>query len=308
MTIQRHHLVTDFKQPGKTALQVLEANNANLRRKANAQCALEKICYVALVAICAVALAISYKVIVVTSAASAILAGLILASPLLIFAPTYLAQWSRLNKARAEFGEQVYKQLKQIEPWTRKNVEAFFDEYELDKSQLNHSYRDLLPLIAQTKCFIDRAQSSFCKAEQAMLEQEQKWKKEGGVSEEDKLHIRYETARMTHDRLEDQMLPDIIRTALLLRIIEKPTDTILDVDPFSLTMTGLGKCVPRSLALRTFGHSNDGGKNDDYFHFHPELERDPLEFQAILQKVTGATGPKSLALLRRELLPGAITG
>ena len=299
MTVQLHHLVTDFKQPGKTALEVLGANNANLRRKAFAQGALEKICYVALIAICAVALAISYKVIVVTSAASAILAGLILASPLLIFAPTYLAQWSRLNRARAEFGEQVYAKLKQIEPWKREDVEAFFNEYQLDKSLLDDSYRDLLPVIAQTKCLLTRAESSFSKCEQMILDQEKKWGKD--VSEEEKLHIRYEIYRMGHDRTEDQILPDIIRAALLLRIIEKPTGTVLDVDPFSLTMTGLGKCVPRSLPLRQFGNSAPGKWNDDYFHFHPELKRDPLTMEEISDLTTAA----GLTHVRLALLPGA---
>ncbi|MBX7067469.1 MAG: hypothetical protein K1X28_09580 [Parachlamydiales bacterium] len=293
--IALNHFVTDLSKPEQTSFQVLEENITSLENKSMAYNIVEKICYVALLALVATVFAVSYNLLVLTGAAPLAMAGMILVSPILVIAPAKFAQLSKYNAHLAENESKVCLKMRQIENWGTPQIEDFMRAHHLDPARVNRDalgqvnrqdpLKALLPLIARYQVMEERIQELRRNYDEAPGKLEQGFReKEAADGHEipagEKQKIRYESQSLNWASLEAEAIPTAFNAATLLQIIENPTTTDLDVLPLSFVLPNVGVCVPRNYSERMFGKNVQPG-NDDYFVFHPDLHRPAISHQQI---------------------------
>lgn len=308
-----NHFVTDLHKTDQTPSAVLEGNIKSLERKAFACAALEKISYVALIAITATILAVSYSSVVLTGGLPLLLAGMALSTPVIACVLPKFAFWSNQFSKRAEIERQVSLQLKQIEHWKTPEITQFLlaerlvaDRISLDALRQinpNEPLCALLPMIARFKSLKAKSGEIEAMIANARVQLEVAFReKEAAIGKpidpQIKQKIRFEAQETAGRQHEQEAVPLALNAAILLDLIQNPTQQDLDAQPLSLEIPGVGNCVPKSFAERIFGR-NDNPPSDDFFFFHEALRRDPLTLQAIEQNIE----PRDLRFL---LLPNAL--
>lgn len=308
-----NHLVTDYNQPNRTPSDILKGNLSRLGWKSYAYSALQIICYVALLAIIATVFAISYNLIAMTGVMPLAMAGLFLSTPLLILAPSKLAQNARYCSLAAENESDVYWKYREIENWTTPQIEQFMTEKGLQTNRIpldalrsinpNEPLQALLPLIAGFKSVeqkVNRMRSDASVAPQGLEEIFRNQEAELGhpIEASIKQKRRFETKNTYEMLLETTTIPIAFQAAVLLQIMQNPTDVELDISP-TFELPRVGTCAPRNFAERQFG-KHFAPRNDDYFIFHPDLHREPISHQAIEDN---QMNPSALRLL---LFPSAV--
>lgn len=291
--IPLNHFVTDLSEPDKTSFDVLQGNISSLKLKSMAYSALEKICYVALLALIATVFAVSYNLLVLSGAAPLLMAGMILVSPLLVIAPAKFSQLSNYYSHMAESENRVYNQMRQIENWGTPQIEEFMRNQQLNPALANRAalaqvnreepLKALIPLIARYQVMEDRItelrrryREAPAQLEAGFREKEAQTGKEIPAAEKQK--IRFESQSLNWAYMEMEAIPLSINAATLLQLIENPSMVDLDVLPMSFIVPNVGSCLPRNYAERMFGKQVQPG-NDDYFIFHPDLHRPALSHQ-----------------------------
>lgn len=294
-----NHLITDVHRPESTCIEVIQKNISSLQWKAIAMSTLEKVCYVALLAIITVVFAASYKVLALTQITPHLLAGMILTTPFLILAPTKLAHYAYeyYNLAQLESG--VYLKLREIENWSEPEIAGFFETRRLNFGELPTSSlaqinaecptKALLPLIARFNFYDDKINTIKRNYEVAKENTEryfaQKEAESGHlIDPEIKQKIRYKSECVAWSALEERAIPFAFKAATLLQLIENPSTTDLDVTPLSNEIPGVGTCKPRSYSERAFGKICG---DDNYFVFQSNIRRPAIshaEIQSIQMK------------------------
>jgi hypothetical protein len=306
------HFITDFQKPNLTPAEVLEKRIGTLNCKSLAFSALEKISYVALIAIMGTILAISYSTVALTGGLPLVIAGMALATPLIAWGLTKFALLSHQFSKRAELERQVFLQLKQIENWRTPEINQFLLEERIVANRIPlESLRELnageplvglLPLIARFKYLQARStevetnvNNSRAELEAAFVAKEAADGKP--IDPHVKQKIRFEAQNTAWRQHEHEGVSLVPHASVLLQLIQDPTQN-LDTDPFSLDIPGIGTCVPKTFAERVFGRQVEP-RNDDYFTFHPDLHREPLTLQTIEQNLQARD-------LRFVMFPNAI--
>ncbi len=271
LQIPLNHLVTDLYRPGQTPFEVLEGKISSIKMKSMATNILEKICYVALIALIAAVFVVSYNAIVLTGTASLVMTGMILSSPLLIMAPAKLAQWSAEYAALAETEGRVLLKMRDLKV---ESVKPFFEQNGLDFNRLNQDalrqvdqsepLKALFPLIALHQSLEEGVTEIRKRGEEARQQLEAHLSQRQDIDPQDKQKLRFECRNTTSMNLELKAIPTALFAAALLQIIQNPTLTNLEIAPSALTLPGVGKCRPRSFGERLFGKQEG---NDDYFVF-----------------------------------------
>lgn len=309
-----NHFLTDLHQKDRTPLEALDRNISSLKWKAFGVSALEKICYVALIAIMATILAISYSAIVLTGTMPLVLAAMALAAPIIGVALPKLAMLSQKFSRRVEMESQVRLELKNIEQWKTDDVNGFLEEQGLNPEripldalrQLNpdEPLCALLPLIARFNYFQSRAHTLETAIEEAPGKLEEQFAEKEvelgkPIDRQIKQKIRFESRQAAFFKHEYDAMPSLLNAAVLLQIIQTPTTTDLDIDPQSLEIPGVATFAPKpSWSERAFGRTHQP-HNDDYLVFHPDLDRDRISLAEIEEHVDN---PHNLQLM---LFPNA---
>lgn len=307
-----NHFITDLRHATKTPAEVLEGKIGVLRCKALALSALEKISYVALIAIMATILAVSYSAVALTGNLPLLLAGMAIATPLIAWGLTKFALLSHQFSRRAQLESLVLLQMKEIEQWRTPEINQFLLEQGLVANRIPlESLRELnaaeplcalLPLIARFKVLKGRSDEIEAGVNSSRRDLEESFRvKEAAdgkpIDPNVKQKIRFEAQNSVWRKHEQEAVPLALNAAVLLQLAQDPTQN-LEVDPFGLDIPGVGTCVPKSFAERVFGR-HDEAPNDDYFTFHPDLNREPLALRPIEQNLQ----PRDLRFL---LFPNAI--
>lgn len=309
-----NHFITDLYSPDQTRAEVLQGNITSLERKSTIYSALEKICYVALVAIIATAVALSYNVLAVAGTYSILFTAMFLITPVFIIAPSKFAQLSNQYAHLAETESRVALKLREIEDWSSEQVTEFIrgaglqigqiDQEALRRVSPQEPLKALTPLIARyiaMKDEVEKIQREYrdsalsLEAEFARQEALRAERNEGPIETSIKQKIRYENQCEHWAKMELRAFRTAIDAATILETMRHPTQEDLDIIPFSLTVPGLGQCEPKNYAERMFAKTNvppdvvlpNGERvpntevRDTYFVFHPNLRRAPLTHQQI---------------------------
>ncbi len=288
-----NHLVTDLYHKDLKASEVLEKKIFWLNVKATLFSTLEKVCYVALVALIGTVFAVSYNLLTLTGVGPIVMAGLIITSPLFMSLASKLAHLGQVYSALAEAETRVNLKLRQIENWSLEDVKQFFTEHSLDFDRVplerlqsldeKHPEKLLLPMIARFEMLNDSLNEVLKTNRELPQKLEEGFAKQASeghkVSQADKQQLRYESQKGRWKRLESIAIPFALNAAALLHLIENPKDTKVDV-VLGKDIPGLGHCVPRSWGARMFAKESPD-YNDDYFVFQPKLKRKPLKFTQI---------------------------
>ena len=307
-----NHFITDLQHANKTPTEVLAGKIAGLKCKALALSALEKISYVALIAIMATILAVSYSAVALTGNLPLLLAGMALATPLIAWGLTKFALLAHQFSRRAQLESLVLLQMKEIEQWRTPEINQFLLEQELVANRIPlESLREinaaeplcaLLPLIARFKVLKGRSDEIEIGVHSSRRDLEESFRaKEAAdgkpIDPNVKQKLRFEAQNTVWRQHEQEAVPLALNAAVLLQLAQDPTQN-LEIDPFSLEIPGVGTSVPKSFAERVFGR-HDELPNDDYFAFHQDLHREPLALRPIEQNIQ----PRDLRLM---LFPNAI--
>ncbi|MGB7979100.1 MAG: hypothetical protein WCF19_08120 [Chlamydiales bacterium] len=291
------HFLTDLHQGGSTPSQILKKNVTSIERKAFVFNALEKICYVALLAIMAAIFAVSYTTAVLTPGLTLVMAGMALSTPLIMLSLHPIVkraqQWSRL----AHTERQVYLQLKQIERWDSSQVESFLKEQHVDLKRipLDHLRRlnpqaplcALLPLIARFNYYSGRFREIEAGVQKALPAQEAHFAKreteEGKPADpREKQKIRFESWRTARNQLELNGAPSFLYAEVMRRLLQTPSNRELDIQPEAYQIRTVGLLAPMEPAARAF-HRTYSIPNDDYLLFfdgRPSLSLSDIERNA----------------------------
>lgn len=302
-----NHLIADYySNPNKTPLEAFETNILHYEIDSIALSALEKICYVALIAIGATVFVSSFNLVALNITLWG-MAKLLLTTPILAIASQKFAEWSQCRADLADEESKVKDRFERILDWKTPDIEAFLHRQQLKISNdsLNtlqfinpeEPLKPLLPLIARFHAVIGewlKIGRRIGNLNSQLNEQEKQIKEKGespdSVTEQQML--------LNHDKLhkiiETESYPHVLMAATLLHIIENPTNRDLDVIPNSLLIPGLGECVPKSLDER-YPENPEADKPEisDYFIFC-DLQRKPLTTEDM---------PIELSQLRQMLFP-----
>lgn len=292
-----NHFITDFYKPGETdfefyqpTLEDFEAQNMVIPRfKATLLKVLEKVCYVALIAIVATAFAVSYNLLTIPALAPWMVTGLILTSPLLVIAGTTLAQLSHTYSEFAEREDKVYSKLTEIQKWGFDDIKKFFEDHKLNIEKPKEAltqihpkdpYKLLLPLIARYKAMEEEINATWKYTREAPAKLEKEFQEEKSLDPQVKRKILYENFSMLQSLQEHKIIPQAFQAATLLHIMENPALINIDIVPDSLPIPGVGKCLPISLSERIFAKQK-GPTYDAYFVFDSDPAREPITTQDI---------------------------
>jgi hypothetical protein len=309
-----NHFVTDLYQENRSPVSVLQENISRLEWKAFGLNALEKICYVALVAIMATILTISYSSVVLTGSLPLIIAGMAFSTPLIAWGLTKFALLSQQASKQIQLETGVLSELRQIENWTTPEISRFLAAQGIlteripteALKQLNAAdpLRPLLPLIARFNYFRIKSNQIETRAKNALAELEESFRQKEAethkpIAPEIKQKIRFECQDTAWRQHEQKGAILAINAMVISAILQNPTDQSLDIEPDSFNIPGVGHCVPNSFAERIFRRTQ-APINDDYFFFRPELNKPPVSLKEIEENIDS---PRNLQLL---LLPNAI--
>lgn len=278
---------------------------SSLRRKALSWSVLEKICWVAIVAITAVVLTISYSGIVLTGSLPFVVGGIGVVAIGAAFGVSKFRILSDQYSSQYEIEHGVERELNAIANWTTPQIQQFLQEERLDVNQIpldalkqkekDEPLRALLPLIARFKYYKSVAEDLGKKSREDLggkIEERIRNKEiqDGKPTPEDiKRRIRLINRQIAWERHELGAIPKALEGALLLNLMQMPT--------LELSLSDLGECRAKSFEERMFDRIYEP-RNDDYFVFHANLNRAKLSLTEIEQNME----PRAL---RIQLFPGA---
>lgn len=263
--------------------EVPEKTAASLNRKALAFSVLEKISWVAFVAIIAAVFTVSYAGIAMAGNLPLVMVGMALASPILALAASQLHLTASGYAKRAAIEESVAKELRAIADWGPPQIQNFFQENGL-RAGLPHLYPFslLLPLIARFK-FLDNLRRNLETSsreklahsiERDIAQSEVRLGKP--IEENHKRLIRLANRQIAWTQHEHEAIPRALDAAVMLHIIENPT--------LELGLTDIGQFLAKTFEERKFDQEFEP-RNDDYFRFHPSLNRRPITLAEIEQNM-----------------------
>lgn len=277
-TVQLNHYLTEV--PEKIASQ--------MKRKALALNVIEKISWVALIAILGVALGLYYTGTVLTGNVSLLVAGAIISTPFLIYGAIQLRLRSDAAASRAKSEDAVALELKKIAHWKTAQIQQFFTDQGLNLAEvpidaLKQLNRDeplcaLLPLIARFNHLKNTAESIEREAKATPLEIEEGFKKQEAATktimdETTKRNIRYEAREVAWWQHEFRAIPTALTAAIILRNIQKPTET--------LELSKIGVITPKTFSQR-MSDLNHAPIDDNYLT--PASPNYPALTHAAIQK------------------------
>ncbi len=242
---------------------------AKLKCKARIFNILEKICWVALAAIVAAVLTISYSSKVLTGTASLFVAGMALSTILFACGLSYFSTRSSQLSREAEHENGVarhLKDLKETKKWKTPEIQRFLEEQGVDLHQiplesLRRLNREeplcaLLPLIARFNYLKECAQNL------EGIAQEEAKKQYADIDDLDKRRKFQSTSRRIACEIHElKAIPKMLEAAILLPILQQPTQ--------ELSLLSIGKFAEKSLEERVLDRDpRYGPTNDDYFIRH----------------------------------------
>lgn len=244
--------------------------------KSIAYSVLEKITWVAILAIIGVVFTISLAGTVLTGGASLIAFGAIVSSYPLVALSTYARIQSNHYEELASFEQKVIARLEEIKEWSRPQIEQFLQEEDLQVANIpleelqrlspEEPLKALLPLIARFQILQATAAKLAQVYRQALYERHEN------------REICLQTRQAAWNCLEKDMLPTAISGAILLQIIQDPSSQLqINYPNGELIFPGVGKVITKSFEERTFDQIID--KNDDYLLFPIERDREPLSLE-----------------------------
>lgn len=262
--------------------EIPEKTAAGLRRKEFMFKTLEKISWVAFVAIIATVFTISYAGIAMTGNLPLVLVGMSLISPVLGLVATQLNLKATGYAKRAEIEEGVAKELRAIGV---DQIQDFLRENGLN-SNLEPSL--LLPLIARFnylhKLSVNTERASREKLtrsiENDIVQAEARLGKP--IEENQKRFIRLANRQIAWNQHEQEAIPRALDAAVMLQIIQNPT--------LELSLADIGHFLAKSFEERAFDRQFEP-RNDDYFRFRT-AGRQPLTLAEIEQDMS----PRALRL------------
>lgn len=261
-----------------------ESTAAKLSNKALAFNVLEKIFWVAFLAILGVVFTASYAGVALTGHLPLALTGATLLTPCLGFfiAAPLNAHASECTRD-AELEESVNREFIAISNWKTPEIEQFFRDHHLNINLLNldllrrknpeEPLCALLPLIARFRV-IHRLETKVEQASRAVLASQ--------VEKNHKRLISLHEHQVAYIRHECEAIPLGLDAALLLHLIENPH--------WKFRIADLGTYRAKHKDERCFDRERG---NDDYFIFNSDLNRQPITLAAIEQDMA----PRALRLL-----------
>jgi hypothetical protein len=239
-------------------------------RKAVLYSLASKVCFVAMIAICAVLLSINMGLLPPLSPALAF--GMILSAlPIWVGIHSYSMR-SLECSTKANIADEKAQEFASIQHWAKPQVEEFFKKHNLSVEKLpmdllrrlnpKDPLRALLPAIASYNHLCNSARKHFQKHEENLYNR----------IENPALH--YLGRREGWHILEYEAIPEALQAALVLQIIGNPT--------IQSNLEDLGTCQAKEFDQRRFDQLLDG--NDDCFVFKDE-NRTHLTFGAVQQMV-----------------------
>lgn len=229
--------------------------------------ALEKICWIAFIAIVGVTLSLSYAGVALVGAEATALVASIISTPFIYMAATKLRACSLEYYKAYELEQGVADELKSISDWTEDAVETFFADANLTLPE-GVAPCDLLPLIARTLHWIKLTE----KASKAVFELL--------TQEIDDRQVRLQTRRIAWQKIEFELFPRLFQSALYLELLQRPT--------LELSLSDFGQFKCKTFEERMFDRKYD--KDDTYFEFYPRLKKDDITFNDLYN----STGTKAL--------------
>lgn len=274
--------------------------------KAFALNVLEKISWVAMIAIVATALTIYYSGAVLTGASALGMAGAIIFTPIMIGIGSKCGSMAQFYSKQAVVESKVVEHLEKIAHWKQRKIERFMRGQGLDPAQVpldalkplnaEEPLRALLPLIARFKYLKETAEEIERTANLCMNEEF------ANVENEDqRLFNRYISRQNGTELHEFQAIPTAFNAAVLLQMIQTPTEKLEIEAPHPKIQTkipNIGICRAKSDYGRLLARHVEP-LNDDYFVFHPDLHRPPITLTEIEQDMT----PQALRL---KLFPNRV--
>lgn len=287
--------------------EIPEKSASSLRCKALALNVLEKISWVAFLAIMATIFTVSYAGISLTGNLPLILVAMVLFTPIFAVGASQFNIMSSGYAQKAAIEEGVTNELKLIAKWKTPEIEQFIREQglhldlipldALKQKNENEPLCALLPLIARFN-FLHRLENDTERASKEKLAHriedeiaEAETEREKPIEESQKRLIRLANRQIAWRQHELEAIPRGLDAAVMLHIIQNPT--LLD-----LTLTKIGEFRAKSYDERMFDR-HFAPINDEYFAFHKDLHRPSLTLAEIEQDMA----PRALRL---KLFPLAI--
>lgn len=286
------------------------ATASNLKRKVFAVSLLEKISWVAIVALSALVLTISYGGVVLTGALPFVMTGLGLATVFSAWGLTKARTWSETCNRELITETKVAHHLNQIQHWQAPEITQFLENQQIDIQQIpmpilahknpEEPLRALLPLIARFNFLksesemIERVSLDHLniRIEQNLTDRDRELARESKppTPETVKREVRTIARRMTWYERELKGFPLALNAAILLEIIQRPQQ--------EFKLADLGTYYAKTFEERVFDRTFEP-RNDHYFVFNESLHRPPITFAEIEQNFE----PKAL---RFRLFPNEI--
>lgn len=250
--------------------EIPEKNAFKLKCKSFALNVLEKISWVAILAIMAVVFTVSYGGIVLTGNMPLIFAGMALSTFFFGAAIMSLKTKATHFAMLAETEGRVAIQLQKISGWKTPQIEQFLRDQGIDPAQIplaplkrlnsNEPLSALLPLIAR-----------FNHLKECAVHYEERAQVNLNKQYEDR-HLQLESRQIGWQHHEQRAIPHALDAAILLQIMREPTR--------NLSITNLGSYRAKTFDERSFDRLY-APVNDNYFVFHPNLQRPPLTLQQV---------------------------
>lgn len=251
--------------------------------KAFAFSTLEKITWIAIVAIAASIFVIAYTQAALSDSGSLVTLAAIMSTYPLVCLAAFAKNRSRALTFKAEIEGNTILKIKGISHWSQKEIEQFFDEHGLDKSKMIENPQKLLPIIARFEVLRQKAKSIIESNQKAL------------TSEIENRALRLENRREAASHLEKQGYPLLLNATFLLQTIQDPIAFPYQSpqNPFELSFKNIGTCRPKAPDERFFDQTFDN--RDEYFLFYTKsrYSKDPISRAQIEKDPT----PKALRLL-----------
>ncbi|MES2272828.1 MAG: hypothetical protein V4487_01375 [Chlamydiota bacterium] len=243
--------------------EIPEKNASKLRHKALAYNVLAKITFVAILAITAAILAVSFGLGTVTGALPIVLVGLAILTPFLAIGASRLTQRSNEYSQLAATEKGVAEELKKIADWKTAEIELFFNTHGLPRQNLPMDALQILNPQEPLRAFLPLiARFNYLNAKRVALDAAVKENLNTAIAHEE---VRLAAERIGWQILEREMIPYALNAALMLQIISQPT--------LQLKLSDLGTCQAKSLEGRLA--AREFRQDDNYFVFN-EQNRAPL--------------------------------
>lgn len=251
-----------------------EKNASKLRSKALAYNVLSKITMVAVVAICAVVLAVSLGIGTASGTFPLILVGLAIATPFLSMGASKLHMKQTECAQKADIEQKVFEEFKIISDWKTPEIEQFFQKHNLSLDKLpieelkklnDEPLKALLPLIARFN-YLHRTALEL--EERALVNYRER-------DQSDENEIRVQARRIALEIHNYMVIPKLFDAAVMLISIANPV--------FQMKREEIGSFKD----FQMWAFDRLLSNNDEFFLFH-QAGRPALTHAEIDQNLTPA--------------------